>query len=428
MSGDGKAALASSSIAHDGNAATGSDGQPPGAAKLPQHQAESSRGRSRSRRGDRVAASILIEGSGSKKRSRSRGSMRTGSRSKSVSRGRAHRRSSPSVGPKHRGRSNSPSCSRSSEDASMSHSSTSLSSSRGTSRRSSRSRDTSASSSRRCRSRSSSQSHGHPSGRKRRRRSSGGGSPCCGRSRSQSPVGLAITCSGTSQCFSGTAAEAAIASWLRQQPTSQYFNALDPWSQYVEVKVQAFLQQLAVKVTAWSGPPPLPGRQPYVMDLAQVLDNVLLPDVVRDHYHTIQRFVSARAEIQWVSQRQRRTLLMDPAFHALLLARAQLSFTGVGSSVGRMQQQQQQPKEEAEEVAGWPEYLADQQQELQLLAAAATAEAAAAAAAAQSPHTAAAAADGRGGTGTCEEPGNREMQRHVGRSRCNVGGFSSRTA
>lgn len=51
---------------------------------------------------------------------------------------------------------------------------------------------------------------------------------------------------------------------LQRTPPSTYFDPTDPWSQYVELQVQAFLQQLALWVSQRSGPPlpsrPHPGR------------------------------------------------------------------------------------------------------------------------------------------------------------------------
>lgn len=154
-------------------------------------------------------------------------------------------------------------------------------------------------------------------------------------------------------------------------------------SQYIYIKVQAWLRQLAVLLEQEVGPPE-PGKQPCI--IAHSLLRVHpLPQVVMSHYTSFSNFARVRPELLWVESCVGECFYLKGEYHAQLLDLVQLSKGSrelAGGTASRRQasssrqepgngsEQQQQPLD-----CDWPEYLSLEQQLYEARSAAAAAAA-----------------------------------------------------
>lgn len=143
-------------------------------------------------------------------------------------------------------------------------------------------------------------------------------------------------------------------------------------SQYIELKVQAWLQQLAALVTEKAGPPE-PGKPPCTLALGSLLCTHPLPRIITRHYKSCSTFVGVRPELAWMGSHHSRTFYLKKEYHAQLLELVGLfqdSRTAAsGGSKGSVQQagaqagpEQQQQQEQQPLDRDWPEYLAHERQ------------------------------------------------------------------
>jgi hypothetical protein len=90
-----------------------------------------------------------------------------------------------------------------------------------------------------------------------------------------------------------------------QKPGGVFFDPGNPWSVYVEIKVQLYLQQLAVKLEQWlqtgHGVRP-PHRSELLVPFRHVATFHPLPYEVVRHYGSVNRFGRERVELDWLER------------------------------------------------------------------------------------------------------------------------------
>lgn len=234
----------------------------------------------------------------------------------------------------------------------------------------------------------------------------------CSRSRSSSPLGMT---SARGRCPSSNRATDSV----RNTPNGQHFaskqpqfDAKDPWCQYVELKAQQWLKELAVKFSKQSAAQAVAdgrasqssnkespqcnadaavsadavsGVYGWTLDMLQ--DQHPLPDVVLQRYTKRTCFISCRPELQWVPpmdsclqngapvvdgvharDQEQQQFCFAPKHFEQLLAAARTTYQQRSVHLATVSQPEDSKRD-------WPLYLQPQQERLQEAAAATTAAA-----------------------------------------------------
>lgn len=126
--------------------------------------------------------------------------------------------------------------------------------------------------------------------------------PSASTSSSQAQQGRPLGCCSSSLSWP---MHGMLLAYLARTPPSKYFDPKDPWSVYVEVKVQLYLQQLSGKIERWlqeGRGVRQPKRGETLVPVGLVSREHPLPWDIMRHYTTVNKFGRNRAELDWLEK------------------------------------------------------------------------------------------------------------------------------